>query len=258
MSKFNITECKGIKSKIQFIEVYGVPLKLKYDGVLKEIIKLNIDRGNTEDLERAGIIKFNGKETANSFKYKSWVTVIPKRKDDRIDKIIRVLKVLHGNTEAVNVEFIGTTEEVIGNKEFRESQLIYKKLEEAKENAVINLFDLGEEISDEELMTEIMEESSSAEEFVRRAGNLNSEREGIYRLRIDRKFRHIAWILNDDKQAELFNVSVAEYREKFREANIHEEKEVRDFLEYLDMTRGKGMQSEFLAKYMCRYGIMCN
>lgn len=66
-----------------------------------------------------------------------------------------------------------------------------------------------------------------------RLENLDKEREDRLYWRMERVYSHIKWVLNDTKQAELFNVSLFEYITRFKEKNIQGDEQTRLFLDYV-------------------------
>lgn len=78
-----------------------------------------------------------------------------------------------------------------------------------------------------------------------RLNHLDWEKRNKYLFEMEKVYHHIKWMLNDTKQAELFNVTLEEYRNTFRENNIRSDSLTSNFLDYV-----KILQSNFDLGYI--------
>lgn len=226
--EFRIDQAKELQGKIKYIRVSGKVINgMKYSDVIHGLVKVAVSSGNCEKLEVSRIIYRYKKNFANTYEYKGWYYTIPKRKVDQVDKIIKILKITGISLDEIHVKFIDSVEELNVRKQELEAERIRRKTEAERSKIYAAIINDEVIISDEELKNMIFNDCCLPDRFdVRqyeyRMNNLDMEREQMKKWNIDRRQKHIDWLLNDEKQAELFNCSVEEYRAKFRNDNINE------------------------------------
>lgn len=232
IEEFSLEQAKDIQGKIDYIRINNSILKgYKFTDVLHGLIKSAISVNNYENLVAGRIIYFNPKNFSNTYEYMGWYYTVPKRKKDIIDRIIRVLILTNQNVDNIRVKFKEDAEELILHQQEVEAERLQKKIESDKNKYYASIINDEVTISDEELKDIIYEECAFGMkygllfdelQYERRINNLAMEREQLRQERIDKRKRHIDWLLNDKKQAELFNCSVKEYQAKYKRDNIME------------------------------------
>lgn len=230
--EFTIDEVKEISDKIDYIRIGEKIIKgYKYSDVIHGLIKRAITSGNYGSLEASRIIYFDKKEFANTYECKGWYYTVPKRKSDQINKIIRIMKVTSIPIDFIHIKFISSAEEIQLHKQQIEAEKLQKRIEADRSKYYAAIINDEVIISDEELKQMIFDDCAfgmrygemfDSRQYERRISNLSFEREQLRKQNIARKKRHIDWLLNDEKQAELFNCSVEEYVTKFKKDNLME------------------------------------
>ena len=253
LGEFRIDECKGIKEKIEYIKISNQRYtEMNYGQLISTLVQMVVDWDRAASLEAARLIKFNGDKTRTTKEYKGYVYVVPERDNLKIDKIIKILNIIFGNTEMVYVKFVGDPKQILADKNFKDNcntikreQHYKKKLEEEKLLVADKLFGISKEISDEELAKEIAASDDHLTSIEVRLRHLEWEKRNTWIFEMERVYHHIKWILNDTKQAELFGITVDEYRSKYREGVIMADSLTQTFLGYV-----KILQSNFDCGYI--------
>jgi hypothetical protein len=229
MNEINIADVKGIKDKIDYIRIKDkIYTKMSYAEVLEKLIKDNIDSDKATVLEDNRVIRFRGNQTSNSKVYRDYVYVVPRRKDDQINKIIKILNVTRGNTKSVSVKFKGAAVDVIEKAEERReilNELAKNRKKQEQRDWLMKYFPVDIE-DDETTMHEILETADDYEDYLHKI-------EIRRQCKLERMRENLDYYMNDVKQAEKYNVSIDVYRERYKENNLHSDKIVGAYVDYL-------------------------
>ena len=227
LEEMNLEEARNIREKVDYIRINDTAYRgLSYKRMLEIIIIAAIDCNKAEALEAARLIKFIYDGTKEKNMYKGYTYIIPVRDNLIIDKAIKVLKVAFGSTDYIKVKFVKTYAEIEADNEDKKQMQKHKILSEEKEFVANQLFGDIKLLTDEEIKEESKELPIVIEDY-------EEYRKGDFYWKCERRYRHIKWVLNDVKQAELFGVSVEEYRKNWKERNIQDDKWATAFLEYV-------------------------
>lgn len=245
LEEFSLEEARNIREKVEYIRINDTAYKgLSYKRMLEIIIAAAIDSDRAEALEAARLIKFNYDGSKQNNMYKGYTFVIPVRDNLIIDKAIKVLKVAFGNTNHIRVKFVKSNAEMQEDIEQKKHIQKYKILCEEKEFVAKQLFGDIKLLTDEEIREESKELPYVIEDY-------EAYRKGDFEWKCEFRYRHIKWVLDDVKQAELFNVSVEEYQRRFKAANIRDDKGVSAFLDYIKVLQSNMNRGYVLMDYIC-------
>lgn len=227
LEEFSLEEARDIREKVEYIRINDTAYKgLSYKRMLEVIIAAAIDCDRAEALEAARLIKFNYDGSKYNNMYKGYTYIIPARDNLIIDKAIKVLNVAFGNSNHIRVKFCAKAEDIMADREQEKCTQKFMILQKEKVFVGKQIFDDIKELTDEEIRKEEKELHTKIMDF-------NQYRFMDLYWQYERRYSHIKWMLNDLKQAELFNVSIEEYQRRFKEANLKEDKDVCAFLEYI-------------------------
>ena len=233
--EFRLNEISGINEKIDYIRINDTKYSnLKYEQLLTILIQAAIESNKGDALEAARLVKFTGgSENKDNPEYKGYTYIIPGRNQQKIEKVIKVLKIAYESPDIVFVKFKRDSQDISEEQLLKREQQYKKKLDDEKYFIAQQLFNIDEEISDEDLRKEIIADGEDANTMIWRLDHLDKERENRLYWRMERVYIHIKWVLNDSKQAELFNVSLFEYITKFKDKNIQSDEQTKLFLNYV-------------------------
>lgn len=245
LEEFTLEEARDIREKVDYIRINNTAYKgLSYRRMLEIIIIAAIDSNKAEALEAARLIKFNYECSKGKNMYQGYTYIIPARDNLIIDKAIKVLKVAFGSTDYIKVKFVKTYAEIEADNEDKKQIQKHKILSEEKEFVANQLFGDIKLLTDEEIKEESKELPIVIEDY-------EAYRKGDFYWKCERRYRHIKWVLNDVKQAELFGVSVEEYRDKYKKRNIQDDKWATAFLDYVKTIQENMNRGFMLMDYIC-------